>query len=378
MSARTRINVGAAPSVFRATAVWLDGESAALRPVELRLDDEGRALVIGATGVRWAYDRLRALPDLAGGDQMVLRSADDPVARVIVSRAEDARVIATRATALARVPRATGLGRISAAAVAAVVSVLLIVFLLVPALADRLAGFLPPEGERALGEATFGQIRTALADEMGMPLALCDAPEGRAALDRIGARLTAVADLPVPLTLEVLDDDMVNAFALPGGYVVFFDGLIREAARPEEVAAVFAHEMGHVAARDPTRIALRSAGSLGVLGLLFGDFAGGALVLLLTNQLIAADYTREAEAAADAYAHDLLLRADLPPDAIATLFERLAAEEGEPSDFEQHFLSHPAIGDRIAAARAAMPDDAAFEPLLTDEEWAALQGICAE
>jgi len=297
---------------------------------------------------------------------------------VIVSRAEDARVITARARALNRVPRATGLGRIAAAAVAAVASVLLIVFLLVPALADRLAGVLPPEGERALGEATFGQIRNALAEEVGVPLRLCDAPEGRAALDRIGDRLAAEADLPVPLTVQVLDHEMINAFALPGGYVVFFDGLIQEAGRPEEVAAVFAHEMGHVAARDPTRIALRSAGSLGVLGLLFGDFAGGALVLLLTNQLIAADYTREAEAAADAYAHDLLLAAGLPPDAIATLFERLAAEEGEPSDFEQHFLSHPAMGDRIAAARAATPGGAVFEPLLTGEEWAALQAICAE
>ena len=54
--------------------------------------------MIGATGVRWAYDRLRALPDLAGGDQMVLRSAGTR-ARVIVSRAEDARVITARARA---------------------------------------------------------------------------------------------------------------------------------------------------------------------------------------------------------------------------------------------------------------------------------------
>lgn len=378
MSARTRITVGSAPSVFRATAVWLDGQSAGVRPVELRLDDEGRALVIGTTGVRWAYDRLRALPDLAGGDQMVLRSVDDPVARVIVSRKEDARVIATRADRLGRVPRATGLGRIAAAALAAVASVWLIVFLLVPALADRLAGVLPPGGERALGEATFGQIRNALGEAPGTPLRLCTAPEGRAALDRIGARLAAEADLPVPLTVEVLADDMVNAFALPGGYVVFFDGLIQVAARPEEVAAVFAHEMGHVAARDPTRIALRSAGSLGVLGLLFGDFAGGAVVLLLTNQLIAADYTREAEAAADAYAHALLLEAGLPPDAIATLFQRLAEDVGEPTDFERHFLSHPAMGDRIAAAQEATPEGADFAPLLSEAEWAALQAICTE
>jgi len=68
------------------------------------------------------------------------------------------------------------------------------------------------------------------------------------------------------------------------GYVVFFRGLIDTTECPEELATVFAHEIGHVEARDPTRIALRSAGSIDVLGLLFGG-RGGALVLLLANGL---------------------------------------------------------------------------------------------
>ena len=169
---------------------------------------------------------------------------------------------------------------------------------------------------------------------------------------------------------------MVNAFALPGGYVVFFRGLIEKAEEPEEVAAVFAHEVGHIAARDPTRIALRSAGSIGVLGLLLGDFAGGAVVLFLAERIIQADYTQEAEGAADTFAHKVLLAADLPPSAIATFFERLDAENDEDAGLMAHFMTHPALGDRIAAARAAEPADAEFRPLLTPQEWSALQSIC--
>jgi len=204
---------------------------------------------------------------------------------------------------------------------------------------------------------------------------ICDDPDGMAALAEIQTRLTDEMILAGPLTVHVLDHPMVNAFALPGGYVVFFRGLIDEAARPEEVAAVFAHEIGHVQARDPTRIALRSAGSIGVLGLLFGDFAGGALVLFLAEQIIRADYTQGAEAAADTFAYTALLDADLPPSAIGTFFERLA-QGNEDAGILQHLQSHPALGDRIAAARAAEPEGAKFRPLLDDAEWLALRAIC--
>ena len=170
---------------------------------------------------------------------------------------------------------------------------------------------------------------------------------------------------------------MINAFALPGGYVVFFDGLIQAAGSPDEVAAVFAHEIGHVAARDPTRIALRTAGSVGVLGLLFGDFAGGAVVLFLANRLVQAEYTQDAEASADAFAHERLRDAGLPPSALAGLFRTLRKEYGDSDGIAAHFVSHPALGDRIAAAEAATEGMAAtLVPSLTEDEWRALRGIC--
>nr|WP_283054483.1 M48 family metallopeptidase [Thetidibacter halocola] len=190
------------------------------------------------------------------------------------------------------------------------------------------------------------------------------------------ARLAAAMPEGQPLSVHVLDHKMVNAFALPGGYVVFFRGLIDEAGSPEEVAAVFAHEIGHVVSRDPTRHALRSAGSIGVLGLVFGDFAGGALVLFLAERLIDAQYSQSAEAAADAFAADLLLAAGLPPDALAEMFERFRRLGGDDEGIMAHFMAHPRLGDRIAAARTATPPDFAATPLLNDDEWRALKAIC--
>ena len=56
----------------------------------------------------------------------------------------------------------------------------------------------------------------------------------------------------------------INAFAVPGGNVVLFEGLLDAARSPEEVAGVLGHEVGHVMNRDPMRLNLRSAGSVGI------------------------------------------------------------------------------------------------------------------
>lgn len=358
--------------------LFFDGRMAQGRDVRLSFDDGAQELQIihADQTINWPYGEIRALPDQAGEDALVLRLKSDPVARLIVRGAEGQALIRARAKSLHKRAKTARRGRLLAWAVAAVASVALIVFVLVPTMADQLAEYLPPAGEKALGDATFEQIRGALDDTGFSGLRICEQDSGLAALAKIEKRLTENYDLETPLTVHVLDHPMVNAFALPGGYVVFFNGLLREAESPEEIAAVFAHEIGHVAARDPTRIALRSAGSIGVLGLLLGDFAGGAVVLFLAERIIQADYTQEAEAAADAFAHDMLLAADLPPSAIATLFERMSRDHDHHESFINHLQSHPAMGDRIAAARAAEPEGAEFRRLLTEREWIDLRRIC--
>lgn len=375
----TTIRIGAAPEEFRGRGLYFDGETAAPRKAELRIDEARGALMMfvpGAEPVAWLLADIRGLRDQAEGDMAVLRSKDDALARLILTAGEDREILRVRATSLHRSSPVDGKGRLALWGSAAIGAVALMIFILIPLMADTLAGLLPPSGKRALGEAVFEDVRVAL-DRTGMsPLAVCDGADGIAALDKIGARLFPEAEGEDELLIYVLDHEMVNAFALPGGIIVFLRGLLEEAQSPEEVAAVYAHEVGHVRARDPSRIALRTTGSAGVLGLLLGDFAGGAAVLFATNRLIQADYTQEVEAAADTFAHDAMLAAALPPDAMADFFERLRTEYGEAEGVVQYFLSHPALGDRIEAARAATPEDVSFEPLLTEPEWAALSAVC--
>ncbi len=370
----TVIRVGAAPALFTTTALYLNGRRPEPETVPVRMDEARDALVLDLPGGAeyWPLDQIREVRDQAGRDLFILRLRDDPLQRLILPD----RDLAPRLPHLRRRAPVTRRGPLLGWAVAAAASVALIIFVLVPLMADRLASFVPPEGERALGEATLEQIRSALDQSGADPVPMCRGAPGTQALDKMRDRLLAEADLPHELSVHVLDHPMLNAFALPGGHVVFFRGLIEAAQTPEEVAAVLAHEIGHVVSRDPTRHALRSAGSIGVLGLLLGDFAGGTVVLFLAERLIAAQYSQEAEASADVFAHDLLRSATLPPDALARMFERFRAEGAAAPEFMAHFLSHPALGNRIAAARAATPAGFDARPLLTDAEWQELRAIC--
>lgn len=361
-------------------ADFFDGRSAVQRRVALDIDTGARALVVTppeADPIRWPLASLREIPDQADRDRLVLTSTEAPLARLTLAGSGVIATIRRHAGRLAARPPVRGRARVLGWAAAAVASVFAIVFLLVPLMADQLARVLPPKGERALGEATLEQIQSALGNDFTDFVPFCSSPGGDAAIATLLRRLdVARLDLPYPVTVRVLDHGLVNAFALPGGQVVFFRGMLEAADGPDEFTAVLAHEIGHVAARDPTRIALRSAGSLGVLGLLFGDFAGGAAVLFLVEQLIRADYSRAAEAAADRFGHDLLLNARIDPGALASLFQTLSDEFGEPEGIAAHFASHPALGDRIAAARAAGQGIRGARPSLDGGQWRALRTIC--
>lgn len=370
-----QIRVGSGPPRFETAGHFLSGTHAQVDPVHVTVTEDNTALTwVDAQGEThlWPFPIIREVPDQSGRDILVLRNHYDSVQRLILPN----RDIIPRLPNHAQVAPLANRGRLIAWAFAAVASVALIIGVLVPRMADQLALFIPPKGERALGETTLGQIRSALDDTGLAPIAICNQAAGQKALGLLTDTLTYHVDLPFELSVVVLDHPMVNAFALPGGYVVLFDGLINAAQTPQELAAVMAHEIGHVVSRDPTRHALRSAGSIGVLGLLFGDFAGGAAVLFLTERLINASYSQAAEERADIFAHELMRLAKIPPLALADMFRRLEQDDGGTPGILAHLSSHPQVRDRIRAAEQTQQVQPDF-PVLDAQSWRALQQICA-
>lgn len=360
------------------SARYFDGQTAARHDVTVDLSPDGRVLVIrqvGAADVVWPMPLLRQVDGAADGLTLALADpagGHDLRAGARLTVADPALVgrIRALATGLSRrdVPRGTA-RRVLLALGAAAASVLFILFVFLPFLSDRLATALPLEQEQRFGRAVVAQIEGLLAQ--GGESLVCDAPAGRAALARMAARLTDGRGLAYTIDLSVLDHEMVNAFAAPGGQVVILRGLLDEAGTPDEVAGVLAHEIGHVEARDPTRLAFRAAGSAGILSLVLGDVTGGAVAAFAGEYLLSASYTREAEAAADVFAHDLLARAGISSAGLADFFDRI---DGMDGDLPGYLSTHPASAGRADAARAA--DGGQTTPALTDADWQALRAIC--
>ena len=367
-----------------------DGISAARREVRVMLSEGGGSLTIlggpDGTSEEWPLDTLRALPDQSVERQLVLtqhqpQNVTDAMplspARLIIRDPVLITALKQRCPRLMRRERrprsASKLLRRGGLAAAAVAVML---FVILPRMADTLAGLLPIEREVAFGRAVVSQIELALgAADLG---ALdCDAPGGRDALNRMVARLQSGTDLTYDLRIKVLDHEMVNAFAAPGGHVVLMRGLLDEASGPDAVAAVLAHEIGHVEARDATRHALRAAGSAGLLSMVMGDVTGGAAAVFLGEQVLQASYTREAEAEADIYALGMLERANISSLGMAEFFDDIADMQAEAEGTIPGYLSsHPVSAERADRAEAHAESQAPTTPSLDAAEWADLQAIC--
>ena len=363
-------------ALLEATGDYLDGLTARRQEVLVKFGRSSLTLSrFDETPVTpWALASLRAV-DAGSVDDASLRLPPDPASDERLTIRDPVMIEAIEHVCpdlRAGPPLGRGLLRLVLWGGGAAASLALIVFVLVPALADRLAPLVPYEQERRLGEAVVAQVSGLLSDGEA-----CEDPAGVRALRRLSGRVLRHAELPMPVRIQVFASGTENAFAAPGGQIMILSGLLRNADGPDEIAAVVAHELGHVAARDPLRGVLRSAGSAGILGLSVGDFLGGAVVVAMGEAVINAAYTREAEIAADRYAHGLLAEAGLPSAAMAGFFERLADAVGQPEGLMRHLASHPDFASRRdAALEADVVGDAAFEPSLTDAEWLALQQIC--
>jgi predicted Zn-dependent protease len=163
--------------------------------------------------------------------------------------------------------------------------------------------------------------------------------------------------------------DIVNAFALPGGYIVIYRGMMDKLENESELLGLLGHEVGHVALRHGVRRIIRSA-VLGIItSILVGD-AGGVTSVLLENgnMLVGLSYDRQEELDADMFGLKAVERADVDAQGIVTLFEKLQKAEGS-SEWLTFLSTHPDTEERLRELRANLPTQARTQKRLTDEEW---------
>ena len=174
---------------------------------------------------------------------------------------------------------------------------------------------------------------------------------------------------------RVVDVEVVNAFALPGGYVYVNRGLIEHAGTASELAGVLGHEIAHVLLRHTAdRIAKAQKTNLGVsvvCGLTNICSSNAARVAInVGGAALFARFSRRDELEADSAAVGILTRAGYDPEGIASMFVKLLeTRQQRPDVVEGWFASHPLEEDRIAAVQRVIRASAAAAtaPLVRDD-----------
>lgn len=260
---------------------------------------------------------------------------------------------------------------------AATVSLVLVAIYGVPEIASRLAPLVPYPVELKFGAAVDAQVRNVLDKDGAGARFICGNDEseklGRAAFDKVFAKLEQAAKQPIPLRISVVRNADANAVTLPGGIIYVFRGLIDKAESADEVAGVIAHEIGHVAHRDGTRTMLQHGAMSFLFGMLLGDFVGGGAVIIVAKTILQTSYSRSVEAAADTYAVDLMKRIEADPRALGTILTRIAGSSHSPLKM---LLDHPETKDRVEAMNARA-GSGPIKPLLDPSEWADVKRICS-
>ncbi|HEY8213519.1 MAG TPA: M48 family metallopeptidase [Methylocystis sp.] len=349
-------------------AIYFDGLVNKKRRVTLAFGPTLDICEGGAVIASWSYADVRRVP--APSDVMRLRAIGAAeLAQLEVRDPEARREIERRCPMLAadESRRADGSTlRIVGWSLAAAASIAGLIWFGVPFAADRLAPLVPVAWEKRLGDAAERQMREMFDGKS------CASPMGAAALAKLSQRLQEASGLRLPATIEAISSKTPNAFALPGGKVFILAGLLEKAQSQDEVLGVLAHEFGHLQNRDHLRRVIADGGVAYLFGLLFGDVAGGGAVVFVGKTLLNAANSREAEAQADAFAARTLAGLGRPAKPLGELLLRVTGKEKD--GFLTILHDHPLSEDRLAKLSAA--DKATADPVLTDDEWKALQKIC--
>jgi predicted Zn-dependent protease len=208
-----------------------------------------------------------------------------------------------------------------------------------PATGKRQINLISEEQEIAMGKEADGQI--------SQQLGLYDDDDLQRYVDDLGRELAADSERPeLPWTFRVVDDEVVNAFALPGGFIYVTRGILSHLGAESELVGVLGHEIGHVTARHGVN--QMSKGMLAQIGLGVGsivspEFANLAGLAQQGLGLLFLKYGRDDERQADELAFRYSVRSGYDPRSLVDVFQLLdrVSDKAGGGDLPGWLLTHP-------------------------------------
>lgn len=210
----------------------------------------------------------------------------------------------------------------------------------IPGLSALQTSILLLRGESAVGDA--------IANRAKRQLPLIENPEVQDYVDRIAQKLTPIAGREFNYQFYVVNNEKLNAFALPGGKIFINGGAILKSNSEAELAGLIAHELAHAVLSHGFQIATESAEAGGLTRLI--PYVGG-----LFTSVVVADYSREMERQADILGTRLLASANYAADGLRNLMVTLG-EEDKPF-VAPWFSTHPGSLERVRYLETLITDN---------------------
>src|ERR1051325_208922 len=239
--------------------------------------------------------------------------------------------------------------------------------LLIAGLLNSCSSFSPPSlpsipGITPPSEDDEAKISREFRRQARKNLKFTNDPEVERYLDSVGRRiLTVVGPQSFEYRYFVIDEPILNAFAVPGGSIFIYAGIISRVKSTDELAAVMAHDTTHVAKRHRARASgLDPISILGMLGAVLAARSGaGAQAAATVGQGIALTrqiaYTRQLEMEADTLGIKYMTEAGYDPKAMLSFQKIMLQEQAlNPIDFPPYLLDHPLTQERISNAEVVL------------------------
>lgn len=172
-------------------------------------------------------------------------------------------------------------------------------------------------------------------------------------VNRVAQNIARNSDLKIPLTVKVIDDPSINAFALPGGYIYVNTGVLKAADEESQLAGVIAHETGHIAARHwASMMTKQTLLQFAMIPLMFTPMSIGAYYGISAAMqglpIMFLKFTQQQEAEADFLGLQYMYKAGYDPESYVTFFGKVAEmERHQPGSVPEIFMDHPPTPDRI-------------------------------
>lgn len=373
------------------TAVWYDGKSAAEHMVrvfhrpyssEIRICSLDQINDVTPLSV-WKISSTRILSGKLSSFALTLRPEPDDGQRLVFSEKEAIDAVSAWMGSVVAGHKKNRLRR-WLLGTASIWGVCILLYLGSTTIFSFLAQVIPQKWEESLGRSSRESVIAMLKHMPGAGMrGLCDTGSESPDLQGLVNRLAEGApNEGYSFDLIVLDADFVNAFALPGGYMVVSTGLIKECASADELAGVIAHEMAHVTERHGTGGMLRQYAWESFLRMMgVNDSMSGAIA----NLVLTSSFSRDDERAADAKGVERLIGAGINPMSMADFFGTLAKdeEEGSVTSLLSYVSSHPALEERQRNIKSKAEDYArklekaeSYTPALDDASWGRLRALC--